>query len=281
MIEIRQEGVQDMSSKAYEHGYGTEWQDFRIKYREAYSTSVTDFHEHEFFEVNLILSGNVNILMKDKAEEGNGSYVVLTSPGTPHYIRCTPDTLYKRLYLMVSRQFIINYVPEWEELVSLFGKRGRVIKITSKEAEKYERMIKQIEVEPDRFRQRLLILYFFSYLSEKIEDRDLDSQKIPVHIMNALTYVNEHLAEKIVAEQMAAKLYISRTTLLTTFKQYTGVTLNNYILNCRIKKAISMLKDGKTEQTVAEECGFGNSSAFIKSFKKVYDITPMKYLKQK
>ena len=270
-----------MIHKAYEHGYGTEWQDFRIKYRESYSTSVTDFHEHEFFEVSLILSGNVNILLRDKVEEGNGNYVVLTSPGTPHYIRCVPDTLYKRVYLMISRQFIVNYVPEWGELVSLFGKRGRAIKITGQEAAKYEQMVKQLETETNRFRQRLLILYFLSYLSEKIEDRDLNSQKVPAYIMNALTYVNEHLAEKIVAEQLASKLYVSRTTLLTTFKQYTGVTLNNYILNCRIKKAISMLKNGKTEQEVVEECGFCDSSAFIRSFKKVYSITPMQYLKQK
>ena len=142
-------------------------------------------------------------------------------------------------------------------------------------------MIQHILVETDRFRQRLLILYFFSYLSEKIEDRDLDSQKIPKHIMNAMTYVNEHLADKIVAEQLAVKLYVSRTTLLTTFKQYTGVTLNNYILNCRIKKAISMLKDGMAQLEVAEACGFSDSSAFIKSFKKVYNITPMQYLRQK
>ena len=78
----------------------------------------------------------------------------------------------------------------------------------------------------------------------------------------------------------AEKLFVSRTTLLTTFKQYTGVTFNNYILNCRIKKAISMLKEGKAEQEVAEVCGFSDSSAFIKSFKKVYRITPMQYLKQ-
>lgn len=269
-----------MVNKAYEHGYGTEWQDFRLKHRESYSTSVTDFHEHEFFEVNLILSGNVNILMKDKVEEGNGSYVVLTSPGTPHYIRCAPDTLYKRFYLMVSRQFIVNYVPEWEELASLFGKRGRVIKITRQEAEKYEKMVKQIDAEKDRFRQRLLILYFFSYLSEKVEDRDLDSQKIPKYVMNALTYVNEHLSEKIIAEELASKLFVSRTTLLTTFKQYTGLTLNHYILNCRIKKAISLLKEGKAEAEVAEECGFSDSSAFIKSFKKVYKITPKQYIKK-
>ena len=270
-----------MINKAYEHGYGTEWQDFRIKYRESYTTSVTDFHEHEFFEVNLIVSGNVNILMKDKVEEGNGSYVVLTSPGTPHYICCASDTLYKRIYLMVSRQFIVNYVPEWEELISLFGKRGRVIKITTQEAEKYEKMIRQIDAEKVRFRQRLLILYFFSYLLEKIEDRDLDSQNIPKYIVNALTYINEHLSEKIIAEELAGKLYVSRTTLLTMFKKYTGVTLNNYILNCRIKKAISLLKEGKPEAEVAEICGFGDSSAFIKAFKKVYHITPLQYIKKK
>lgn len=273
--------MKNMINKAYEHGYGIEWQDFCVRYREAYHTSVTDFHVHDFFEVNLILSGNVNILMKDQVEEGKGNYIVLTSPGTPHYIRCASDTLYKRLYLMVSSQFIVNYMPEWEEIISLFRKRGRIIHITGQEAETYENIIKQIEGEKNRFRQRLLILYLFSYLSEKIEDRELDSQKIPQYIMDALNYVNEHLGEKIVARQLAEKLYISRTTLLTTFKQYTGVTLNNYILNCRIKKAISLLKEGKAEYEIAEICGFSDSAAFIKSFKKVYHITPMQYLKER
>ena len=270
-----------MINKAYENGYGTEWKDFRIKYREGYSTSVTDFHEHEFFEVNLILSGNVNILMKDKVEAGSGNYVVLTSPGTSHYIRCKSDTLYKRLYLMVSRQFVVNYVPEWEELVSVFGKKGRIIKINSKEAELYEEMIKQIQEEPNQFRQRLLILYFFSYLSEKIEDRDLDSAKVPKHVVDALSYINEHLNQKIVAEQLATQLFVSRTTLLTTFKQYTGVTLNNYILDSRIKKAISELRDGKTEQETAELCGFNDSPTLIKAFRRVYNMTPKQYLKGK
>jgi len=270
-----------MINKAYEHGYGTEWHDFRVKYREAYSTSVTDFHEHEFFEVNLILSGNVNILLKDKVEAGTGNYVVLTSPGTSHYIRCESDTLYKRLYLMVSRQFVVNYVPEWEELVSVFGKKGRIIKINSQEAEACENIIKQIQEEPNRFRQRLLVLYFFSYLLEKIEDCDLDSVAVPRHVVGALSYINEHLSEKIVAENLASQLYVSRTTLLTTFKQYTGVTLNNYILNSRIKKAISELKSGKTEQETAELCGFNDSSAFIKAFRRVYNMTPRQYLKGK
>lgn len=268
-----------MISKAYEHGYGIDWQDFHVRYREAYHTSVTDFHVHDFFEVNLILSGNVNILMKDQVKEGKGNFIVLTSPGTPHYIRCTSDTLYKRLYLMVSDQFIANYIPEWEGIISIFRKRGRIIPITAQEAEMYEIMIRQIEKEPNRFRQRLLILYLFSHLAEKIEEKEFHSETTPAYIVDALNYINEHLNEKIIARKLAEKLYISRTTLLTTFKQYTGVTLNTYILNSRIKKAISLLKTGKPEYEIAELCGFSDSAAFIKSFKKVYHITPKQYIK--
>lgn len=270
-----------MINKAFEHGFGEEWKDFLISYREGYSTSVSDFHEHEFYEVNLILSGNVNILLKDKMEQGKGEYLVLTSPGTPHYIACQPDVLYKRLYLLISRQFIANYVPEWEQLVALFGKNGNVIKIDNQEAKACEAMIKQIQEETNRFRQRILIFYLLSYLSEMIEESDLNPQKIPKFIMGALSYINEHYDQKIVAETLAEQLYVSRTTLMTAFKKYTGVTLNNYILDFRVKKVVEELSEGRTEQEAAELCGFSDSSTLIRVFKRMYHMTPRQYLKEK
>lgn len=267
-----------MINKAYEHGFGEEWKDFRISCKEGYSTSVSDFHEHEFYEINLILSGNVNILLKDKREQGRGKYLVLTSPGTPHYISCQPDVLYKRLYLLVSYRFIANYVPEWEQLATLFGKNGTVIKLDDKKAELCETMIRKIQEEKDRFRQRLLIFYLLSQLSEMAEESGANSQKIPKYIVGALSYINEHYDQKIVAERLAEQFYVSRTTLMTAFKKYTGVTLNDYILNFRLKRAIEELQGGKTVQETAEVCGFSDSSTLIRVFHRVYHMTPRQYL---
>ena len=54
----------------YNFGFGREWNDVLVTRRDGYYTSVTDYHEHEFYEINLILSGNVKILMQDCLEEG-------------------------------------------------------------------------------------------------------------------------------------------------------------------------------------------------------------------
>ena len=43
----------------YDYNFGTAWETFHVERREAYSTSVTDYHKHGFYEINLILSGNV------------------------------------------------------------------------------------------------------------------------------------------------------------------------------------------------------------------------------
>ena len=74
----------------YDHGFGETWNDVFVHLREGYYTSVTDYHEHDFYEINLILSGNVRILLGDRSEQGAGKCMVLTRPNTPHYISCEP-----------------------------------------------------------------------------------------------------------------------------------------------------------------------------------------------
>lgn len=267
-----------MIVKEYEHGFGETWKDICVNAKEGYYTSVSDFHEHEFYEVNLILSGNVNILLKDQMEQGTEHYLVLTSPGTPHYISCQPDTLYRRLYLMFSHTFVANTVPEWESLLAVFGKHGNIIRIEDKQKDLCQTLIEQIQKEANPFRQRLLALYLLSAIAEMSRDNNLQPSKLPPYVMGALEYISENYGQKIVADTLAKHLYVSRTTLMIGFKKYTGITLNDYILDCRLKHAITSLEQGKTEQETADACGFHDSSALIRAFKKVYQMTPREYI---
>ena len=104
----------------YDYGFGVEWTDVLVTRRDGYYTSVTDYHEHDFFEINLILSGNVKILMKNHVEEGTQNRIVLAPPKTPHYISCKPDVMYSRLYLIFTRSFISNCFPECNPLLTTF-----------------------------------------------------------------------------------------------------------------------------------------------------------------
>ena len=68
------------SNNMYDYGYGKLWNDVHVERRSGYSTSVTDFHKHSFYEINLILSGNIKILLQDRFEEGTENKIVSPDP---------------------------------------------------------------------------------------------------------------------------------------------------------------------------------------------------------
>ena len=263
-----------------DYGYGTAWKQVYVHSREGYFSSVVDFHVHEYYEINLVLSGNIRMLLPDHAEETTGCRIILTRPGTPHFISCQPDTLYSRLYLLFSHEFIDHYVPEWKQLLSVFGKNGRIIAITPEQKELCAGLIRQLQNETDLFRQRLITLYLLSHLAEFSKTDNTNLSEIPSYVTNAMTYISRHYAEKIIASDLAWQLNIGRTTLMTAFKKYTGSTVNEYLTHCRLQNTVRLLREGKTEQEVAELCGFCDSSGLIRSFRRNFGVSPKKYLLQ-
>lgn len=268
-----------MESGQYDHGYGSLWQDVLVYRREGYTTSVADYHEHDYYELNLILSGNVRILLPGHCVETDRSHLILTGPGTPHYISCEPDRLYSRLYLCFSPAFAEG-VPAWESLGSLFGIQGSVVAVSSKQLRLCSEVIGHIQEETDPLRRRLLICYLLSHVADFLREGAVEATPAPYYIIEALSYINAHYGEKLVAADLARQLHVGRTTLMTGFKRHTGSTLGDYLAGIRLKHARILLEEGMGVQETADACGFSDSGALIRGFKKVYGVTPGKYVSE-
>ncbi len=261
-------------------GYKNEWKNAIVKYREGNSASSNDYHVHEFYEINLILSGNVKILLKDHSEQTNENRIVLTRPRTPHYITCQSDSLYKRLYLRFTREFVADRIPEWQNLDTVFGRQGQILMVNDKDVKETELIINEIGKETSPLRQRLMIYFLLSKLSELSKVTVSPSANIPSYILEAITYLETNYGEKFTASDLASKLYIGRTTLMTEFKKHTGYTLGEYLTNCRLKNAIRFLEQGNTVEETARLCGFSDSCSLIHNFKNRFGTTPKQYIKK-
>lgn len=258
--------------------YSTVWRDkISVDTYSSYSPRMTDYHMHDYFEISIIRSGHVNVLLTDSMESSYDSKVVLLRPYTPHYIYCEPDVLYSRTNVVFLPSAITDYVPEWQELIEVFGQKGAVLKITDEECEIYWEIANKIREDNDFFRNRILLLYLLSLLNENVK-KSGEFLKMPLYISDALSYISSHYKEKIIASDLAQRSGVGRTTFMIAFKKYTGSTFNEYINRCRVNRAIIALKSGMTEQEVAEQTGFTDACNLIRSFKRVLGITPKKYL---
>lgn len=266
---------------AYGHGFGELWNDVYVHRREGYSTSVRDYHAHDFYEINLILSGNVRILIGDYSEEGSGARVILTRPGTRHYISCRDDVLYSRIYLNFTEEFARDYYAEWQRLVGVFGEGGTAVPLSDKEAERLLGVIDEIGREPSVERKRLLVYYLLSILSELSGSDPRSATRVPSYLVEVLSYIEANYSERIVAESLAARMHVGRTTLMTDFKRYTGSTLGEYLTHCRLLAAIRLIASGETLEYTAAECGFSDSSGLVRAFRRTYGTTPRRYVESR
>ncbi|NLE24924.1 MAG: response regulator [Clostridiaceae bacterium] len=98
-------------------------------------------------------------------------------------------------------------------------------------------------------------------------------EEVKIYISN--NFQNEELN----IDEIAKSLFINYAHLCFIFKRDTGVTINEYLTEFRIKKAKDLFDSGNTLiLDVASKVGYADANYFGKCFKKFYGIPPSKYL---
>lgn len=96
--------------------------------------------------------------------------------------------------------------------------------------------------------------------------------------LDAANYIRRHLSEPVSVEDMAEEFYLSRPHLSTKFKQETGVTLTDFILNEKTEEAKRLLRySDKTASAISAYLGFSSQGHFARVFKKYAGCTPNEY----
>ena len=85
----------------------------------------------------------------------------------------------------------------------------------------------------------------------------------------------EILAENLNVENLARQVYLSPGYLSVVFKEETGVNLNRYVRDIRMKKSRELLENTSMKiSQIAKEVGFSNNSYFCRSFREYFGSTP-------
>lgn len=108
---------------------------------------------------------------------------------------------------------------------------------------------------------------------------DADTEESPIN--KAITFINRHYSEKISLDMLSGLVSISVSRFCALFKQETGYSPYQYIINTRLHAARQMLNNtGDPIEHIALSVGFGDASSFIYSFKQKYKVTPAQFRKR-
>lgn len=94
-------------------------------------------------------------------------------------------------------------------------------------------------------------------------------------------YVANHIYENILAEDLSAHLFISKSWLFAKFKADTGMTLKNYILKQKTEEAKRLLcLTDKPASSIGALLAFSSQSHFNRVFLKYAGVTPLEFREQ-
>ena len=79
--------------------------------------------------------------------------------------------------------------------------------------------------------------------------------------------------------KMSQKVNISSYHLIRKFSSENGLTPHKFQIQCRIRKAQELLREGYKVLDVAQMVGFSDQSHLDRVFKKWVGITPEEYIK--
>ena len=147
-------------------------------------------------------------------------------------------------------------------------------------------VLNSLPSEKQGFMQFLKFLYLLYELSVSQDARVLASSSFAktenkeesTRVQKVKQYIDSHFAEQLSLSSMANLVGMSPVSFSRFFRQRTGRTLSEYIVDIRIGCAARMLVD--TDKNISEicyACGFSNLSNFNRTFKSKRHSTPREF----
>ncbi len=116
--------------------------------------------------------------------------------------------------------------------------------------------------------------------SSHIESNGNADGKKNVKLRTVLKYIRENFYENITLDDMASVSGLSRKYFCKFFKDMTGTTPVSYLMAYRVERAARKLLGSDLSVTqIALDCGFSDTSYFIKIFKSYRGVSPREYRK--
>ena len=244
-------------------------------------------HWHDEFEIIYVRSGFLTVSISGESYIGKTGEAFVVSPGNLHLMGSQSGTVdyYTFLFPLKYISFRTDDMLDEKLLEPLNSGHLMIcprVKDTAKEL--CEQLIEIYEAKKDeseskittQVRTKIILLQFILEMWKKgfVIENDTSGRNTVEKEM--VSYIQQNLRE------FGEQFHLSEKYISRYFKEHFHITLSQYVTYLRLEHAKQLLQDTDIPVTdVAMQSGYQNVSYFIRSFKKTYGVSPLKYRKNK
>lgn len=98
-------------------------------------------------------------------------------------------------------------------------------------------------------------------------------------LLQCVAFIDRHFREPFSLDKLAKQFGLSRSSFCSVFPQFTGMSLQKYIAQKRIKEAQILIRTHpeKSISQIATETGYQDDSTFYRNFVRITGVSPSKY----
>ena len=240
-----------------------------------------------YYGIDFIKSEKTKILINKKFYSYNEPILVLKKPKSNLYWNC-----YKGPYSFLTiriHPLLFNNIPDIDKTLMCFFELKDGENIFKLNSPKFVTLVTcldliqaalfakcgrfSIESRVKTLISELSLIYETNY-KEYVASTDSISAQV-------LDYIEKHYLEKITLKTISDKFYISFNTINSIVKKLSGKTFKEYLTILRLDTANALIRTRNYPlASVAKLSGFSDYSAFIRTYKKYYGISPSQALKE-
>ena len=248
-------------------------------------------HWHDELEIIYVKSGFLTVSISGESYIGKAGDAFVVSPGNLHLMGSQTGTVdyFTFLFPLKYISFRTDDMLDDKLLEPLNSGHLMIcprVKDTAKEL--CEQLIEIYMAKTDeseskiaaQIKIKVILLQFILEMWEKglVIENDTNGRNIVEKEM--VSYIQQNFTGKISLKEFGEQFHLSEKYISRYFKEHFHITLSQYITYLRLEHAKQLLQDTDMPVTeVALQSGYQNVSYFIRSFKKAYAVSPLKYRK--
>ena len=259
----------------------------------AEESTVGHLHYPAGFLFYYFVRGSATMKIDGKHYDVGEGYIMILNPSELFCCAVNENTVHERIVLHINEMIMKNFPMENYSLFMPFYKcKGRANnRIPAETVRKYGldtefknllNIVSSSETENHILAlcKTIEVLVQIGKLYSSNELINETHKSVNPLIDKVLYFLNHHFSEDITIKQIALNFNVDRSYLSHLFKEYTGVSLWNYVIFRRISLFNNLIKKGCSIEETSRKVGFQNYSNFFRLYKKHMHMTPTEFKRQ-